>query len=159
MVPSDYDIHFGLCELALRSFRHPRGALQERLAHFALHVPLEREHYLQKVYRPHDEFSIYQCIEKVARELFGNSGANWGRVFTMYAFLSRLKSLQNSHDHVKMVADVVWKNGGLRSFINKVGWDSAVKTSKFRQSDSTCAVINTVLVLTVVAVLYMSFRK
>jgi hypothetical protein len=157
MVPSDYDIHFGLCELALRSFRHPRGALQERLAQFALHVPLEREHYLQKVYRPHDEFSIYQCIEKVARELFGNSGANWGRVFTLYVFLSRLTGLQHSYGQVKMVADTIWKNGGLRSFINKVGWDSAVTKTNPRCHERWTVLCTAVLVLTTMA--YCLSRK
>lgn len=149
MEPSDYDIHFGLCELAIRGFTHPRGLLQNYLAHFSQHLPLNREEYLRKAVQSCDEFSSYQCIDNVSRSLLLGDRANWGRVFIVYVFLSRL-SLQHSSLHVKVVADSLWKSG-LRTYVSKVGWNSALVRKPNPGTERRCMLCIGALVLSAAA--------
>lgn len=157
MEPSDFDVHKGLCELALRQFHRPRGALQHKLADFALYLPVRYENRLRScVLQIADGYPPYKCLQVVTNDLFGDGKTNWGRVFVFYVFLSRLALRMQLSPSI--VSGAVW-SCGLRDFISKYGWTSCLSTKmeSDKRSSSYMNVASLIVVVSVSALMLHRF--
>ena len=119
MSPSDYDLHLGLCEFALRGFSRPCGRLQKSLKRFS-DASTRHEKTLQHADKSFSTDKPYFCLDALSRELLKPCNVSCSNVLILYVFLSRV-SVEYKFD-TKIVASILWNNG-LERFIQTHGWN------------------------------------